>query len=236
MPIGPNVDGVVIPAAPGQAFAAGTFAPVPTVLVTDRDEGTYFIAAGVQHLGHPLTSTGFALTLKAQFGSTAAAEIEAQYPLPAGSTPGQVLAAVLTDEFFSCPATTLRATLARRVPVLQAEFGQPDPIRDYPIPTVPSINPGDAHTSELAYLFGHDGGGEPLPSGSASALSNAVIDGLGAFSDVSVLRLPPGEALPPGTVLSLGTPIELSNTFSTTHHCRFWNASGIAPKLFEALD
>ncbi len=235
VPIGPNVDGVVIPTAPDHALAAGTFAPVPIVLLTDRDEGTYFIAAGVQKLGHALTSTEFALTLEEAFGKTAATAIEAQYPLADGATPSRIMAAVLTDEFFSCPATTLRAALARRVPVLQAEFAQPDPVHDYPIPIVPSINPGDAHTSELAYVFGHDGSGEPLPSGSGRALSNAMIDGLGAFANAAGARLPPGDALPLGSVLSLSTPIGFSSTFSAAHHCAFWNASGIAPKLFQAL-
>ena len=70
--IGPNVDGKVIPLAPMQALTSGAFARVPAVVLTNRNEGTFFIAAGVQGLGHAVTASDFAQTLTANFMATGA--------------------------------------------------------------------------------------------------------------------------------------------------------------------
>lgn len=232
--LAPNVDGTVIPVAPERAFADGSFNRVPTVLLTNHDEGTYFIADGVNTLGHAVTDAELSDTLIDSFGQHAAA-IEAEYSASTDASPGQLLSAIVTDEFFSCPAATLRDTLAQHVAVLQTEFSQPNPIQDYPVPTAPGIEPRDAHTSELAYVFGHDGAGTRLPAGPNRDLSDMIIDGLGALTRAAGTTLPTGLAPPAGTVLDLHAAPALSTRFADTHHCAFWNASGIAPTLIEAI-
>lgn len=222
--VGPAVDGTVIPTAPADALAQGAFFRVPVALMTDADEGTYFIASAASRNGHAVTSEELARTLVSNFDATDAASIAAAYPTSRYGTPGQALSAVLTDEFFSCPATGMRGLLKSRVLTLQFEFSQPDPVHDYPIPTASGIVTGDAHTAELAYVFGHDGSGAPLPAGPGRTLSDGLIDTLGLFAKESG-NLPTDG----GQVISLSNSSHISADFSLRHQCGFWTKLGVKP-------
>lgn len=224
--VGPAIDGTVIPVAPADALEQGAFSKVPVALMTDADEGTYFIAGAATRKGHAVTSDELGLTLAANFGTADAGTIAAAYPVSRYGTPGQTLAAVLTDEFFSCPAAGLRGTLESRVPTLQFEFAQPDPVHDYPIPTAPGIVTGDAHTTELAYLFGHDGAGDRFPAGAGRTLSDEMIDALGLFTQRSGTLPNTGNQ-----VISLSNSSHASDYFSTLHQCGFWTSLGVKPVL-----
>ena len=224
--VGPAIDGTVIPAAPADALSQGAFSRVPVALMTDADEGTYFVAEAATKKGHTVTSDELGLTLAANFGTADAASIAAAYPTSRYGTPGQTLAAVLTDEFFSCPAASLHGTLESRVPTLQFEFAQPDPVHDYPIPTAPGIVTGDAHTAELAYVFGHDGAGAPLPAGASRTLSDGMIAALGLFAQRSGKLPNIGDR-----VISLSDFSHVSSGFSTRHQCGFWTNLGVKPVL-----
>jgi para-nitrobenzyl esterase len=234
IPVGPNVDGVVIPTAPNKALSAGNFAQVPVLLGSNLNEGTFFIAAAAG--GQAVTEQQLQQTLDKTFGTTPAAAILAQYPASTYGTPGQVLSAILTDEFFSCPASDLVQVLAGQVPVEQYEFSQPNPIFNFPVSTAPGIADGDPHTSELAYVFGHDGAGNPLPSGPNRTLSDAMIDVLGIFSREGSTRLLPDVGSASVPVIELTTPIQASTTFEARHQCGFWQSAGIAPALITKLD
>ncbi|MGI4745750.1 MAG: carboxylesterase/lipase family protein [Janthinobacterium lividum] len=224
--VGPAIDGIVIPAAPANALSQGAFSQVPVALMTDADEGTYFIAEATTKKSYAVTSDELGLTLAANFGSADAASIAAAYPTSRYGRPGQTLAAILTDEFFSCPAASLRGTLESRVSTLQFEFAQPDPVHDYPIPTAPGIVTGDAHTAELAYVFGHDGAGDPLPVGASRTLSDGIIDALGLFAQRSGKLPDTGDQ-----VISLSNASHMSNDFSARHQCEFWTRLGAKPIL-----
>ena len=236
VPIGPNIDGTVIPVAPDAALSAGTFSHVPTVIGTDANEGTYFIANAANLLGHAITNAELQRTLTDDFGDQDAAAIETRYPTAVSSSPGQTLSSILTDEFFSCPALALRSQLGTQVATSQFEFSQPSPVHDYPVPTAPGINSEDAHTSELAYIFGHDGAGNLLPTGANRTLSDVMIAGLGGYAWNSLLLTPAAQALPAGVVVTLSTPIGISTDFATRHQCGFWSASGIKPTLIGHID
>ena len=236
VPIGPNIDGTVIPVAPDVALSSGSFSHLPTVIGTDADEGTYFIAAGADSLGHAVTDAELQKTLATNFGTANATAIEALYPGGASESPGQTLSSILTDEFFSCPALALRSEFASQVEASQFEFSQPSPVHDYPVPTAPGIDSEDAHTSELAYIFGHDGAGNLLPSGANRTLSDIMIAGLGAYAWNSSLLTPLARAIPVGSVVTLSTPIGISTDFGARHQCAFWNTSGIKPALIDHID
>lgn len=234
--VGPNVDGQVLPLAPEQAFAKGAFAHVPVIEGSNLDEGTYFIAGEAAALGHALSLGEAERRLKDAFGDTAASEIAAHYALAASASPGQALAGILTDEFFSCPAYRLRASLETQVPVAEYEFSQPHPVLDYPVPTAPGIDDGDAHTSELAYVFGHDGAGRPL-AGADALLSDRMLDALGLFAwsgqaGWPFIAAPAAGSDAAAPVLSLGTPIRLSHDFYQRHQCGFWAGLGNPTALF----
>lgn len=229
--VGPVIDGAVLPLPPAQALAQGSFHHIPVAVMTDADEGTYFIADAASRKGHAVTAGEFSRTLVDQFGAQDAAAIAATYPASRYGTPGQTLSAVLTDEFFSCPAAAMRATLAGAVPTIQFEFAQPDPVLDYPVPAAPGIDTRDAHTTELAYLFGHDGAGDPLPAGVDRRLSDEMIDWLGWFAHSDRLLRSSVDQ-----VVTLSTPPALSNSFGASHQCGFWTALGIKPSLIDSID
>ena len=99
LPFAPTVDGSVLPAAPMDSFAAGQGGNVPLLIGSNRDEARLFLVAAntVDLIDEP--------TLAAMAGA---------YGLPAdalavyragrpGASPGDLLAAVITDWFFRIP-------------------------------------------------------------------------------------------------------------------------------------
>ncbi len=87
VPVGPNIDGAVIPGDPDVALAAGSFAHVPVIVGTDANEGTFFIAAAAGN--EAVDGAALDRTLAAEFGAAAAAQIKTQYPVSAEGTPGR---------------------------------------------------------------------------------------------------------------------------------------------------
>jgi para-nitrobenzyl esterase len=99
LPFAPTVDGAVLPRAPLAAIAAGQGSDVPLLIGSNRDEARLFlVAAGTLDLIDDAT-------LEAAAGA---------YGLPAegvavyrgnrpGASPGDILAAVVTDWFFGVP-------------------------------------------------------------------------------------------------------------------------------------
>jgi len=226
--IGPNVDGFVLPTEPQDALASGAFSHVPVIEGSNLDEGTYFIAQFTSTIGHDVTLNNANAILVNAFGKTNANAIATEYALGQNATPGQTLSSILTDEFFSCPAYNLRETLQYQVPVIEYEFSQPDPVYDYPVPQVSSIVDGDAHTTELAYFFGHDGAGNAL-SGTNRWLSESMMDGLGMYARYG--QAPgvfpgPGNTAGSAAVIELRSPIDISSNFSGRHRCDFWRGLG----------
>ncbi len=142
----------------------------------------------------------------------------------------------MTDEFFACPALRLRETLGSRVPVLQFEFVKPNPVSNYPIPQAPGINSGDAHTAELAYVFGHNGAGNLLPPGPDRVLADGMIAALGLFAHAAPVERLWDEGAPATQVVELTTPIHRSKDFSSRHQCEFWQGLGVKATLIDHLD
>ena len=172
---GPILDGATVPRQPREAFAAGEFNRVPVVIGTNKDEGTYFLSVAAIGAGRAPTPADYANTIQVNFGAAAAPAITAAYPLDEYPSPGQALAAIETDSFFACLTEAVRVSLARYVPTYGYEFTKQDPVQNFPVPQGPGITPGASHTTELAYVFGHDARGAPLPQGPDRDLSDAII-------------------------------------------------------------
>ena len=236
VPIGPVIDGVVIPSSPAEALVARSSAHAPFVEMTDRNEASFFIAKAIQKLGHAPTATDLDNTLVASFEPAGASAIEAEYGAPTAN-PGDTLASIATDEFFSCPAAALHAALAiAGVPVLQTEFSQPNPVFDYPVPAATDLDLGDPHTSELAFIFEQNGAGAALSSPTDQALSAGIGDALALLARTTTKEAPVLSVLPAQTVLEISTSPALSNLFAARHHCDFWSASGLQPQLIDHID
>ncbi len=243
--VGPPIDGDTVPQQPSAAFAAGHFNHVPTIIGTNANEGTYFVAVAARTAGRALTAADYAAVIGANYAG-AAPQIEAAYPLSAYGTPADALAAVETDSFFACPSDQVRGLLAPQVPVWGYEFAQASPVQNFPLPAGPGADLGDSHTTELAYVFGHTGSGQAL-AGQDRRLSDAVIGYWTRFAASSnPNNAPPGAAprelddaptpWPPyedsrPLVLSLRIPITQAAGFAAAHHCALWQSLGYPEKL-----
>ncbi len=247
--VGPPIDGYTVPQQPSAAFAAGQFNHVPAIIGTNANEGTYFLAVATRAAGRALTAADYAAVIGANY-PTAVAQIEASYPLASYDTPADALAAIETDSFFACPSDAVRTALGSQVPVWGYEFAQPNPVQNFPLPVAPGIDLRDSHTTELAYVFGHDGSGNPL-TGQDRRLSDAVIGYWTRFAaggnpdsapplaaprepDDGLVSWPRYEGQHEGSqprVLSLRTPTGEATDFAAGHHCALWKALGYPEKL-----
>ena len=153
LPFAPTVDGDVLPAAPLTAFADGQGSGVPLLTGSNRDEARLFLVA--------------ASTIDL-IDDTALDMVAGAYGLPAdglalyranrpGASPGDILAAVITDWFFRVPP--IRVAEAR-------ETGGADHTWmyrfDYPAPA-DNQGLGACHGVEIPFVFGNVGLAETRP-------------------------------------------------------------------------
>ncbi|GAN76087.1 carboxylesterase/lipase family protein [Acidisphaera rubrifaciens] len=220
----PTIDGHVIPNAPRAAFNAGFFNHVPVLIGTNADEGTYFATVAEKSVGRALNQDDRQAIEARAFGAHAA-DVDAAYPPSAYPSPGAALAAIVTDSFFACPSAAVREALAPIVPVQGYEFRQPDPARNFPLPVAPVSPPdiplGDAHTTELAYVFGHDGEGKPLAGHDAALSARMIAQWTGATAGA------PFE--------TFAEPAAAPRDFGEAHHCLFWASIGGPEALFVSV-
>jgi para-nitrobenzyl esterase len=142
----PAFGNAVLPEDPTVAFAAGRFNHVPLLTGITRDEGTLF--SGAMFPG--LTAEGYASTLDIHFGAHGPAVL-ARYPVAEHGTPGQAMAAVMSDLDWALPQQFSEERFAARMPVYAYEFldRTAPPIPDFPA----GVTPLASHAAELAYLF-----------------------------------------------------------------------------------
>ena len=231
------IDGTVIPRSPAAVLASRSGAHTPFVESTNLDEGTYFVAHAMEALGHPPTAAVVDRTLAASFGDRGARAIETEYATRPALAPDQSLAAIVTDEFFACPAAALHRELRDAgVPVVQAEFAEPEPVLDYPVPVVPGLTPGDAHATELAYVFEENGSGAALPAGPERSLGHGIGDAFRIIANDESVIVRVFSALPTDAVVTVAAAPSVSTDFVIRHHCGFWSASGLSPRLIGRID
>jgi para-nitrobenzyl esterase len=142
MPYEPAVDGEVLPALPIERVAAGAGAGVDLLVGTNSEEHRFFLVpSGVIDLVNDgmlgLTAAGYRLPASA---------IEVYRRNRPGATPGDVMAAIMTDWFFRIPAIRLaEAHAAGSGSNHVYEFAWRSPVMDGRL--------GCGHASELAFTF-----------------------------------------------------------------------------------
>ena len=251
---GPFLDGRTVPAAPATLIALGRFNRVPIVAGTVANEGSYFVAVATNAANPnvPLTAAQVTSTVNADFPA-GASQILATYPFANYPTPGDTLAAIATDSFFSCPTDHIRTLAASYTPVWGYEFNQPNPVLDFPVPSAPGVTRGDSHTTELAYVFGHDGADQPL-AGADARLSRQIIDYWTSFATAGnpnttddlfgpigiPIAAPEDRPFWPGytsvgTLLSLASSPSPETGFAARHHCALWASLGYPEVLIESV-
>ena len=147
LPFAPTVDGSVLPAAPLASFAAGQGGNVPLLIGSNRDEARLFLVAAntIDLIDEPtLAAVAGAYGLPAD----ALAVYRASRP---GASPGDLLAAVITDWFFRIPpirvaeARAAAGAAAGTAGTWMYRFDHPEPEDNHRF--------GACHAAEIPFVF-----------------------------------------------------------------------------------
>ena len=147
LPFAPTVDGSVLPAAPLASLSAGQGGNVPLLIGSNRDEARLFlVAAGTIDLVAEPTLTAVA----GAYGLSGPG-LEIYRGTRPGASPGDLLAAVITDWFFRIPP--IRVAEARALAGAGAgaggtwmyRFDHPDPRDNHGF--------GACHATEIPFVF-----------------------------------------------------------------------------------
>jgi para-nitrobenzyl esterase len=235
----PFVDGTLLTQTPGQAFASGQFNRVPVISGSNHDEYRLFVAAEYDLAGNPLTDAEYPAAVAAVFGDPVSNSfiqflVNTEYPLSDFPPPPGVvsaplaLGALVTDEFFVCPARNADGLLSQYVTSYAYEFN------DENAPPAQSLIPGLTfplgayHTAELPYLFNFPG---DIFTPAQVELSDTMI---GYWTQFAKTRNPNSPGAPTWSKYSVGgsfesleppTPMPESDaSFDSDHKCSsFWN-------------
>lgn len=140
----PNIDGYVLPEAPGAAFAAGRINALDGYLAgTNLDEATLFTRSTVIE-----TEADYEAAVKRLIPARASDAL-ALYPAAAYPTPKDAYDAMFTEVIFTCPTRgQLRAQAARGTTAYLYQLTRPTALG-----TLSGL--GVYHASELPFVFGN---------------------------------------------------------------------------------
>jgi para-nitrobenzyl esterase len=143
LPFAPTVDGSVLPAAPMDSFAAGQGGNVPLLIGSNRDEARLFLVAAntIDLIDEPTLA---AVTGAYGLSGDALATYRASRP---GASPGDLLAAVISDWFFRIPPIRVAETRAASGAddTWMYRFDHPEPTDNYGF--------GACHAAEIPFVF-----------------------------------------------------------------------------------
>jgi para-nitrobenzyl esterase len=143
LPFAPVIDGQVVPAAPVEAMAAGRGSGVPLLIGSNLDEARLFLVApGTIDL---IDEPGLAAAAGAyRLPGNGLAAYRANRP---GGSPGDILAAVITDWFFRVPAIRVAEARASSAAARtwMYRFDWPEPQANHGL--------GACHAAEIPYVF-----------------------------------------------------------------------------------
>ena len=141
LPFAPTVDGSVLPAAPLASFGAGQGGNVALLIGSNRDEARLFLVAAstIDLIDAP--------TLAAAAGGYGLSEAglavyRANRP---GASPGDILAAVVSDWFFRVPPIRVAEARAAAGNTWMYRFDRPEPQDNHRL--------GACHAAELPFVF-----------------------------------------------------------------------------------
>ncbi len=224
----PVVDGKVLSVPFDTAFSTGQFNRVPSIQGTNHDELRWSVAFGYDLSGAAATATDYQNVILQSY-STAAAQVEKEYPLYAYSSADVAIATIQTDAGVSCAAPIVDAWLAQYAPVYGYEFDDPSP--PIYLPAV-SFQTGAAHTTELQFLWPKYHGGEGLShalSFQEKLLSDRMVN---YWTNFAWSGRPASNSSYPWPAFTSESPqIEFlllsrpkpSLNLPQEHHCGFWN-------------
>ena len=222
-----TIDGKVLPASTGVAFANGQYNRVPVMSGFTQNEGTFFVSAAFDAQGNPVTASGYAAAIQGFLG-VSGTETAAQYPVGQYASPSAALATIAGDHLFVCGELQDGDNLAKYSPaVYMYRFSDPAPYSvNSLISSLPPVNLdyGAFHSSDLDYWWQLI----PTPTASQATLSDAMTAALAAFAHSgnpntgSTVANWPLYTAQTRQTLDFGYPI--SNTYDayTAHQCSYW--------------
>jgi para-nitrobenzyl esterase len=240
LPLGPVVDGRIVPEQPSALIQSGRFNRVPVIIGSNADEATTTTDLQIQAQGHPFTAgeyPGIVHSLATNLGIKNPAGILAAYPISNYSSPSQAVAAVRTDPT-ACEINQSAKAYSLHVPTYAYEFS----FRNGPPPPPGSNAPfsfGAGHGLELQYIFQH----QPIPLTSHNPVSlnaaqQAVSDSITGYWAKFVATGRPDSGGGPMWPLYHAKAYErivfadsgtaVSSDFVTEHHCALWITKGAA--------
>ena len=143
LPFAPTVDGTVLPAAPLTSIAAGQGGNVPLLIGSNRDEARLFLVAAstIDLIDEPT------LAFAAGAYGLPEAGLDVYRGNRPGASPGDLLAAVITDWFFRVPP--IRVAEARAASgagsTWMYRFDHPEPADNHRF--------GACHAAEIPFVF-----------------------------------------------------------------------------------
>jgi len=141
-PMGPVIDGWVIPDAPARLMAAGKFHHVPVIIGTNADEGTLFVSQAPR-----IGPVGYRWTVRLLFPD-AADELLDLFPPPEEGETRRALLPLVTLAAFAAPARLTARFIARTgAPAFLYHFTRV-------APRLKSLGLGATHGIEIPYVFG----------------------------------------------------------------------------------
>jgi len=225
----PALDGTLITEQPVTAAAQGL--PLPTIIGTNRNEGTLFVYPLLEALHLlPLSSDAYAALVGKFFGTSYVSSILAAYP-PNAQDNAPVVSQLASDYLFFCSTRSLAASGGG--PVHAYFFSQLTTFNLWDLypPLVPQCNGQVCHGDELPYVFHSATDILQSFTPAEDALSQAIADYWGAFSRPAHDPNPPGSSRPQWAAfgaarnyLVLDTPI--SGAVDPPHHCDLWDQVG----------
>jgi carboxylesterase type B len=223
----PVVDGTLVTKQPPAGAAGGL--PKPTLLGTNKDEGTLFIYSALQILNlQTVTEQEYKAVLEVLFGQDNVDAILQDYPAVSGDN-APVLSQVANDYLFFCSNQFVGS--AGGEPAYGYLFTQPTHFNIWP--NVPQCAaPVVCHFAEVPYVFNTATNIGESFNAEEQAVSNAMLAYWSGFSRSGNDPNTGGESRPTWptfsdfTYLDLGTPI--STVVDPPHNCGLWNDIGYA--------
>ena len=223
----------LLPVAPRQVVADGSFAHVAIVIGANRDEGRTFEQGSIGW-----QEADYTKWINETFGEKTD-KVLAQYPWPKNAdqyTGAYLAGAVVTDSSYvfgigGCATLKLAQDFAKYAPVYAYEFGHrtgPGLTREHG-----AYEWGAGHAAELAYLFPSFNNGEPITplfNAGERALAETMKGYWGAFVKQGVPNDKTGATWPifnaAGQVKSLDANdrsfMLSTEMFNREHDCKFW--------------
>ncbi|RZA30585.1 MAG: hypothetical protein EOP02_01010 [Proteobacteria bacterium] len=235
------IDGKLLRESTTEAFAAGRFNRVPTIVGSTKDETSL---AAKSFANAPLTTANWATIASASTRAATADEIASNYDISKYPVPTRAYTEAYGDYRFFCGAMDEAKRVSQWVPQSWAyEFAEqnpakaiPDsPLASYAGPELSFFGPwGDHHSSDNAYWFGQFQAADRTTS--SLSLSSSMRRYLANFARSGN---PNGEGLPmwktvaenAGKVMSLASPLVPDVDAVTKHRCQFWNTKSPSDSL-----